>query len=311
MNLIKFKDVIKVNDTLFNTYLKGKYAYWIHCRYVIPMDFITMEQYTRFEADANNFLNLPNTGTKKFYWDLFEDASLNEYIDMEGTDAVMNPVKWIRYNSFVADSDITLDELKKFRQWLAVTLLSFDRSPEGRNLFQAYDKDFVHVLEYYENNLFDDTVSWLSKFGNSQAMVAGVQMTPTCGCTTNKGPEISLTTCDPLYIYRQNIYLAMVQKFGEVDFWADQSMIFLEEFRQYIDNIIRVGLPLSKASFISVFQDCACSEGSLQSSGLDILKRLSQSLTYIIEDDIQGHRNYMSKAFEEWARQLYEVMYWM
>lgn len=310
MNLIKFKDVIKVGDDMFNTHLKGKYAYWVHCRYVIPMDFITIDQYISFESDKCNFVGKPNKGVDKFYWDIFEDASLNKYIDMTETDNVMNPVKWIRYNSFVADRDITTEDLKKFRQWLVSVLLSFDRSPEGKNLYKVYDKDFTHVLEYYENNLFDETVAWLNKFGNTQSMVSGIQMVPGCGCNSANKVDLSVNTCDPLRIYRQNIYLAMVEKFSNIDFWIDQSVIFIEEFKQYVDNIIRIGFPLGKTDFVSVLQDCACANSSLQDAGIDILKRLSQSLSYIIENDVQGHRNYMSLAFNEWARQLYEVMYW-
>ena len=51
MNIIKFKDQIRPLDDLFNTYLKGKYAYWIQMRYVVPFEYISQAEYIKYESD--------------------------------------------------------------------------------------------------------------------------------------------------------------------------------------------------------------------------------------------------------------------
>ena len=43
---------------------------------------------------------------------------------------------------------------------------------------------------------------------------------------------------------------------------------------------------------------------------LKILQQLSNSLNYIINNDILGHKNYISTAFNNWAKYLYESMEW-
>jgi hypothetical protein len=37
---------------------------------------------------------------------------------------------------------------------------------------------------------------------------------------------------------------------------------------------------------------------------------LEKSLTYIIEDKVDGNRNFISDSFTKWASLLYERMYW-
>ena len=43
---------------------------------------------------------------------------------------------------------------------------------------------------------------------------------------------------------------------------------------------------------------------------ISILKRLSQSLQYIAEGNMMGHKNYIHDAFKDWSTNLYELMEW-
>ena len=41
-----------------------------------------------------------------------------------------------------------------------------------------------------------------------------------------------------------------------------------------------------------------------------ILKKLSESLQYIAEEQLTGHKNYITDSFKEWSEKLYEMMEW-
>ena len=51
MNIVKLKDIIKPNDEFFNTYLKGKYAWWVHMRYIIPFEKMGIQGYIACEEN--------------------------------------------------------------------------------------------------------------------------------------------------------------------------------------------------------------------------------------------------------------------
>jgi hypothetical protein len=101
----------------------------------------------------------------------------------------------------------------------------------------------------------------------------------------------------------------MCDKFSDIDFWTDFPVIFIWEFKKYIDNIITLNLTLTQSPYKSVFTDCSCSF-NLQSTQLEILNRLSTALEYIGSEEISGNRNFISKVLSDWAQNLYENMYW-
>ena len=61
MNIIKFKDTV-ITDTSkndfewYNENLRGKYAFWIRCRYVVSLNDISQNMYVSFETTINNLL---------------------------------------------------------------------------------------------------------------------------------------------------------------------------------------------------------------------------------------------------------------
>ena len=56
MNIIKLKDILMPDfypvANLFNTKLKGKYAYWVKMRYIFPLDSIDYDTYIKYERHA-------------------------------------------------------------------------------------------------------------------------------------------------------------------------------------------------------------------------------------------------------------------
>ena len=237
------------------------------------------------------------------------------YVDQEGTDSANNIMPFERANKFTTDSDLTLEEIKKFRTWLAKTLLSFDCNAGGIQKNQLYTESFTNILEYYASGMYNTVVKALMEINPTININNIVDNACGCGC----GSEADLSNlyngctsfCDPLDAYRKYVYGKMVEKFSDIDFWDEFSDIFLMEFKAYIDNIIRLNLPLSQSSYVSVFTDCPCTgKDGIQESSTDILKRLSQSLEYMYTDDKKGHINYISKAFADWASILYELMEW-
>lgn len=307
MNIIKFKDQIRPCDDLFNTYLKGKYAYWIRMRYVVPFEFISDADYVSMEGDIDMLLN-----SDVKYWDI-NKGDIQMYVNSELTDSANNIIPFVRSNSFSTDSELTLDEVKKFRRWLAETLLSFDRNMGGQQKNQLYTESFTKVLEYYANDMYNDVVKALSEI-NPEFNIANPKFS-NCGC--GAGADLSslygngAAFCNPVELYRKHIYNEMVKKFSDIDFWQGYSDEFLIEFKAYIDNIISLNLPLRSSIYVSNFQDCSCTgQDKPQTEYIDILKRLSKALQYIFDGDMKGHINYVTSAFIDWSIQLYEHMQW-
>lgn len=315
MNIIKLKDINKQGDTFFNKHLKGKYAYWVHMRYIVSFDHMRHEGYVACEEDIDKLL-IKEDGTypKPFgapYIDIY-NSDIVPYIDIYETDKANCIVKYRMQNEYATDCNITIDELKKFRTWLATQLLRFDQDNLGNQSNIIYDNKETHVLEYYKNGMYDDVVKYLSVFGQSEVALSNIE-TSSCGCGNNNLSSLynsSLSTCDALFIYRKNIYKKMVEIFSNIDFWNQFPKEFILEFKKYIDNIIKCDFKLSQSSYISDFIDCGCSNIDDQSLLQTILKRLSESLQYIAEGQLMGHKNYIADSFKEWSEKLYEIMEW-
>lgn len=334
MNIIKLKDIRMPEEnpkaTLFNTYLKGKYAWWVGMRYITPIIPEGPDQkvvpgsiglgragYIRCEQDINNLLD-PESEFHTQYIDT-HDGDYNflaEYVDAAETDYVNNIALLISQNNYKTDDDITIDELKKFRAWLAEELLKFSQTYTGEQIESVYSSKVIRMLQYYAKNMVDEVVLGLIDFGAPDITISSIT-TSKCGCVGSSNVSSlysdALTSCEPLKVYRKNIYKLMVDTFSSVDFWLDrysQAKAFIGEFKKYIDNILRVGLPLNIDLLAdSRFTDCNCTQ-QVDSQGTEILKRLSEALGYIISESIQGHKNFIASAFADWSKYLYESMYW-
>jgi hypothetical protein len=310
------KDVIMPDHfpqaELFNKYLKGRYAYWVQMRYIVPFEFMRHEGYVACEEDINKLLPNKHGVYPKPYGvpslDVYDD-NIIAFINQAETDRINSIIEYRMENKYIADEDITIDELKKFRTWLASEILSIDKSNIGLHTLTVLTEQEVYMLEYYSNGMYDNTIKILSMFG--QPSVSVNTSSTKCSCcqsSFNVYPG-DIQACNPIEEYKRNMYLYMVSVFSQMDFWNRFPKIFLKSFKKYIDNIIQTRLPLYSQS-IELFGDCSCVSNNKQAELEDILKRLSTSLQYLINSDVTGHKNYISDALNDWSSLLYESMEW-
>lgn len=335
MNIVKLLDKIMPDSyeesAFFNKYLKGKYAYWIHMRYIVPIGLffendimigMKHEGYVACEEDINKLL-IKEDGTYPQpygspYLDTYKQGIV-EFIDIRETDRVNSTYEYIIRNNYVPDQDITIDELKVFRTWLAQELLRMDMNEDTAQHNYIYlTEENTHVLNYYANNMYDSTIESLMSFSKYNKISYNHTSTIPCGCINSDSNlnflELSdINICNPVEIYREYMYSAMVDMFVDINFWIQWPSGFLMTFQQYINNIIKVDLPFKTKSniYTKVMADCSCISDTSQEKYIDILRRLSISLSYIINKDITGHKNYITDAFTDWATNLYQEMYWV
>lgn len=309
MNIVKFKDTIIDGDDVFNGNFKGKYVYWLGMHFAIPFDSITTDDYITYErsTDLKNDLTVAKV--------LFIDTDdYSQYIDVTDTEKTNDISTYVQRNMFTPDEEITIEELKKFRTWLASTLVSFDTDENGDDLGNIYSDDESHVLRYYANGMFDDIVKYLNVFGKTQISVTNnVIGLSACGCQNNFNTSMNvpaISSCDSVSIYKTNIYKKMVDMFSNIMFWQQFSTKFISEFKLYIENILKCGFSLAKSQYVSDLVDCGCVVNSTQAEMTKILQQLVNALQYIIDDEVAGHKNYIGDAFANWSKYLYESMEW-
>ena len=320
MNIIKLKDILmpdKYNmSEMYNMHLKGKYAYWIQMRYIVPFEFMGHEGYVACEEDITKLLmKADGTYPKPYgcpYIDMYdEDKCIMRYIDLEETDIANNISKYRTANDQTTDFDITISELKLFRKKLATMILDYNNIYINDN-GSAIDSIEESVLRYYMNDMYDEVVKGLLMFGNQQVILSTVDTT--CGCcsstTLSSLNNSSLNICDPLSIYRKSIYNKMVTMFSDVEFWKRWPNELLVVMKKYIDNILKVGLNVNNNTVDpSIYRDCTCSNSNTNTNQ-NILEKLSKSLDYMIEGQEKSHYNYIKDSLYNWASLLYEYMQW-
>ena len=320
MNIIKLKDILmpdKYNmSEMYNMHLKGKYAYWVQMRYIVPFEFMGHEGYVACEEDITKLLmKADGTYPKPYgcpYIDMYdEDKCIMRYIDLEETDIANNISKYRTANDQTTDFDITISELKLFRKKLATMILDYNNIYINDN-GSAIASIEESVLRYYMNDMYDEVVKGLLMFGNQQVILSTVDTT--CGCcsstTLSSLNNSSLNICDPLSIYRKSIYNKMVTMFSDVEFWKRWPNELLVVMKKYIDNILKVGLNVNNNTVDpSIYRDCTCSNSNTNTNQ-NILEKLSKSLDYMIEGQEKSHYNYIKDSLYNWASLLYEYMQW-
>lgn len=236
-----------------------------------------------------------------------------DYVDSIETDKINSTVHFRMKNSYSPDDDITVDELKLFRTWLAQELLKMDQTELGEQKNSYLSDVETHVLRYYADNMYDNTVKILTEFGQATPTLDTINSS-SCGCYHSSNLSslynTELNICDSVGVYRKNIYNKMIEMFSVGSFWSQWSQEFINEFKKYIDNIIKCNFVLSKTEWHSEFVDCGCQNTSDQDRSIEILKRLSISLGYIRDGSIAGHKNYINEVLYEWSSLLYEKMQW-
>lgn len=315
MNIIKLKDVVMPDNyrlsEFFNKNLKGKYAYWVKMRYIFPLDSLDYKTYIQYEQLDNVYMLganiLPHIDLYSEECNMYNFAS--EYIDHDETELINSMTSYVIANKYVADADIDINKLRRFRSWLAEEILNFNIDLDG-NYMNMFTADEVHMLEYYKNGMYNDIVKQLSIFGKDNAFT----MTTASGCNCC-GNAISLygtsvmSSCDALQIYVKNMHDFMVRTFEDVNFWLKFNKDFITVFKRYIDNIINTGMTINIEAKPNVYVVCNCDTSS--SNGVvEALKRLSKALQYIIDNNVTGHVNFIYDSLHTWAEQLYDHMSW-
>lgn len=356
MNIVKFQDIVMNPDVLvnagyaevvegnyvwkndspfmgfsidgfceyFNNILRNKYAYAIHWMYILPMVYADGDIPTGDPFNPGVELNYVNVERGSAVVEgLLRFDDLREWIDQVRTLSILqnDKIKYDYLNEFTPDDDITIEELKVFRTWLASILLA--NTPVVNN-WNNPDM-LVTMLAYYKQNLEDATTKILSGFSNymqDNVLVATTKDKPInlatlplsagCGCYGGvQGVGVTAVSgCDPLQLYRNAIYNYMVETFSNIKYWMDQVEICVE-MKKYLEGILKVGLPLG-SKIIDPYADCGCNtlDADSQIRYRKMIEALIQSLTYIIEDKVSGNQNYIITAFSNWATYLYEYMYW-
>ena len=350
MNIVKLKDIILDESCglspekieLFNTQFKGRYVHCINWKYLIPLE--AMDNEAAIELSKKLCIDLLEptvavddlqaiqkdiTTTTSIDQPWFYLHELAEYVDENDTEKVNAIYKYIEYNSFTPDKELTLEQIKMFRTWLATVLFNL--------LYKEPDveKNTIAMLNYYMKDMTDDVIDTLASFHVDMPQVniytAGVQgvtginiLSPinksSCSCTHSSiaamlAQPSSVSVCDPIAIYRRALYSQMVDVFSDINFWMQRMQCekeLLLEIKRYIDAIIKLNLPLTASQYVSELYDCNCltSTDSAQERLMSILKNLSTAFDYMVNDKVTGNKNFIGDTLNQWATKLYEIMRW-
>jgi hypothetical protein len=313
MNIVKFKDTVAPldlnNAAWFNEHLRGKYAYWVRCQYIVALEDVEINDVIGFEMDIDAL-----TGGSVTYIDIDVDEWITDtdlYWDDPETDAVNDVTKYIKLNTYVPDDDITIEELKNFRNWLAGKLLKVGQ----------WNPDNTHILEYYRDGMKDDVVKWLTYFGTQSPTFSTVSSSQ-CGCNGNTNISSlyadGVGICNPETIYRSNIKNGMVALFSDIKTWSDlktgDTPCLLDEIVKYLEQIIKADLTLvTESSPLDTFS-CKClgDINYAQAQAQAMLRNLIEAFNNIIDGDqaITKNKNKIITSLTNWATNLYENMEW-
>lgn len=337
MNIVKFKDIYLTQENvdylteneiyLFNKWFKGRYAYVVNWKWCVPIDIMTESEFiiasivddsdiNTFDVDENTSLELEDIN------DMTNDLSIPEFlstryriviqysklqaelVDKSTTSRINSSELYKNLNKFVSDENITLDELKNFRSWLAENIL---------NIKVDFAMGENELLTYYKDDMFDQVIKSLSLFASNSLPTVTYVNQKSCNCLTSniKSNMMITNQCDAVSEYRRGIYNRMVELFSDYTYWIELGG-FIAEFKRYIDGIISYNLPLYTSQYVNVFDDCTCASqtDALQQRGIRAMKNLSQSLQYIIDNDVAGYKNFINTSLNVFASEYYEMMKW-
>jgi hypothetical protein len=305
----------------FNNRLRNRWAYCINWTHIMPMDQPVGNPFGQTPEEQMDFIYTSRSAEEPVDYFRFDD--LEQWMDVSATLKNLFNVrdKCLRDNEFTPDDDITIDELKKFRKWLADEILKYEpfihdwKDPEG----------LTRMLVYYSMNMKDATVDALialTPYMENRMIVASIQKTlqgvaslgidSGCGCNGGGSSIINApnSSCDPLALYKTAIYNYMVETFSNLEFWTAQLDI-CGEMKKYIEGILKVGLPLT-SRVIDPFSDCSCNsvDNTQESRYRHILEDLVKALDMLLSDNVTGNKNFITTSFNAWATYLYESMYW-
>jgi hypothetical protein len=276
------------------------------------------------ESEYNNILMHDNILKHVL---LFDDYL--EQVNWETTMQANSAASYLLSNQIAGIPELTIDDLKNFRTWLATILL------ENQDLFRSYNRDFektIQMLTYYSENMYDSVCKALINFANIPVIKADlsvascysgcntqVMINPQttiqsgCSCNGNSVTAVGNITAGCLDMYRRNVYNWMVIVFSDSNFWAnfiytDPNLIDL--IIRYMEGILESGLPLTKQCDKITYNDCSCLNNDTEEANKQILRNAIRAFGYIRDNNISFNYSFIYNSLNKWASVLYEIMQW-
>lgn len=265
---------------------------------------------------------------KGYDWFSLDTLSAYNLIDESRTSAVNSTTKYIEYNRFSNSyDDLTTEELKQFRTWLAKSILNIHFVNDD---VKKAEEKIYKMISYYAQNMDDTVVKSLALFSAKLQGEEVIYITNNanklleltgnkCGCSSNSSISQLDTKnlCDPLAIYKNYMYNQMVETFSRIDFWISFEDEFIKEIIKYLKGILEKNFLLYNKEYTYDLFDCNClnDADAKQTTYMQYLQNLIAAFEACIPDE-SGNRTIYSnsithqRAFELWARYLYESMYW-
>lgn len=273
-------------------------------------------------------INVQEDILKGYDWFSLDTLSAYNLIDESRTSVVNSTTKYIEYNRFSnTDGDLTTEELKQFRTWLAKFILNIHFVNDD---IKKAEEKIYKMITYYAQDMSDDVVKSLTLFSTKLTGDEVIYITNNanklleltgnkCGCSSNSSISQLDTKnlCDPLAIYKNYMYNQMVETFSRIDFWAQFEDEFIKEIIKYLNGILTKNFLLYNKEYTYDLFDCNClnDADAKQTTYRQYLKNLIDAFSALIPDEkghiaIYDNRITYQRAFELWARYLYEGMYW-
>ena len=314
MNIIKIKEGFAEEYAQYN----DMYCYFINWKWIVPFEVITQQEYIEIsQKDDITCLgrDIPYLNYTKKSFDLafsssFARINIENIIDWQATYNANSIAKFIEFNKFSAsDNPLDFNAVRRFRTWLAEELFSLLKDKPFT------PKDVLQMLKYYSDDMSDDVIKGLYLVSDNNLITVNNTNYSTCGCKSTDNQAVlnpTISMCDPIKEYRKSIYNIMVKTFSDIEFWKHREPDLLEEINKYLDYIIKKNLPLTQCEFAIDLYDCSClsNKDYKQNKYIEILKNLMTSFEYIIDENVNQHKNFICQSLNDWAVYLYEKMRW-
>ena len=327
MNIVKFLDIMKDGDEIYNSVLRNKFFYCINWKWVMPLEVnghSTEEEY--IEASKSDV----EPASVECY--LLEDYE--DYIDGYATSKANAVERYINYNSMVPD-EYTIDDLKNFRTLLATMLLSSKESWED-DYNASLTPKIDAMLSYYAGGMHDCAINGMSMFANyNMSSVAGTytdcgcgsttartslnttaggstaMYASNCGCKTQNAVLSLQAACDCERLYRRSVHDFMVVIFSDYKFWELVSETVLPEAVKMLKGILQAGFTFSDGEVYSLlYGDCSCMSESADTTNITIISNLIKAFEMIMNGEALNNKNFIKSTLYAWAFRLYELMQW-
>ena len=319
MAQIKFKDIIHTNDEGFNLLLKNKYAYWVHYKYVVPMEQISFEEYLELERFGINEDCIDKkigkyiTKDGKFSFNVWSSDELLKYVDFGETEKLQSIDRFEKYNKTVGNlgPNITTEMIKDTRGYLMELFekeIITDNYPNKELVVRmlqyfkngAVDKEFTPVLIKINDLL--NAGSLVNSQGLNGNPISSAGSVPNsggsvCGCSNPNSGNITnfsninayrtQLTYDLVSEYHQGMLVLLDKVFGDPDLWILGCEVSTQlEIKEYIDGILKLQLniPQFSQTFTKDLQD------------------FSKTLEYLSEGRFVGNKNFIRDSITKFVK---------